>query len=180
MELEIPCGQGPKTAARIDRAATQQHAAARAHHGSDDYLRIFVSDVAALLAHHALAIVAGRDRAVAWSSDWIARHGRSMARKRQPAQRPSEDESDEEVEQMAATFGRRCSALIGLAVARAGALLVGALPARTARRHLARGLDRLRAYRFRRDGGGRLRRRRDYRLDVRDLHQELTIKFNLL
>src|SRR5579863_6431596 len=88
--------------------------------------------------------------------------------------------SDEEVEQMAATFGRRCSALIGLAVARAGALLVGALPARTARRHLARGLDRLRAYRFRRDGGGRLRRRRDYRLDVRDLHQELTIKFNLL
>jgi hypothetical protein len=59
--FEIARRQRPEAAPGMDRAPAEHDAAIVLDHRADDDLGIFVMDVAALGAHQALAVVAGRD-----------------------------------------------------------------------------------------------------------------------
>ena len=60
-ELEIAGRQGPVAEPRLDGAAAHQHGALRDDHGANHDLRVFVGNMAALGADHALTLVTLRN-----------------------------------------------------------------------------------------------------------------------
>jgi hypothetical protein len=62
-QLHIAGGQGPETASRFDGAAAQQHRIASRDDRANHQFGVLIGDMAAIGAHHTLAVVAFRDTA---------------------------------------------------------------------------------------------------------------------
>ena len=71
-------GQGPVAVARFDRAPAEQHLVVPDRHRADDVARILIVDGAAVTAHEAFAVVAGRNA----QADLVAADGTEFHGKR--------------------------------------------------------------------------------------------------